>query len=62
MVENTPEEREEIVRIFMKALNVNGCQRVMEAVERIDPDFVAFALKRLEEAEKFPQRTTRTTS
>lgn len=40
------------MRIFMKALNVNGCQRVMEAVERFDPDFVAFGLKRLEEAKK----------
>lgn len=52
LVENTPEERGEIVRIFMKALDFNGCHRVMEAVERIDPGFVSFALKRLEEAEK----------
>lgn len=51
LIEDTPEKREEIVRVFMKAMGVNGCQSVMEAIEKIDPDFVSFALKRLEEAE-----------
>lgn len=50
LIEDISEQREVHVRMFMKAMDVNGCHSVIEHVERIDPGFAAFALKRLEEA------------
>ncbi|CAB1105429.1 unnamed protein product [Ectocarpus sp. CCAP 1310/34] len=50
LVEDTPEAREEAMDMFMGAMSANGCQRVMEAVETIDPGFVERGLDRLTEA------------
>ncbi|CAM9491192.1 unnamed protein product [Ectocarpus sp. 12 AP-2014] len=52
LVEQTPEEREETMDVFMKAMSNNECRRLMEAVERIDPGFVEWGLERLEEAKR----------
>lgn len=51
LVEDEWARREEKVRMFMKALGVNGCQRIMEAIERFDPGIIDFFLQRLEVAE-----------
>ncbi|CAB1121309.1 unnamed protein product [Ectocarpus sp. CCAP 1310/34] len=40
------------VRMFMEALDVNGCRRIMEAIERIDPGIIDFLLERLGRAER----------
>ncbi|CAM9300147.1 unnamed protein product, partial [Ectocarpus sp. 8 AP-2014] len=50
LVEDTPEERVETMDMFMGAMSANGCQRVMEAIETIDPGFVEWGLDRLTEA------------
>ena len=50
LVEDTPEEREEITHMFMGAMSANGCQTVMEAIEKIDPGFVEWGLDRLAKA------------
>lgn len=50
LVEDSPEQREKSVDMLMEALDANGCRRVMEAVERIDPGIVAFLMDGLVEA------------
>ena len=50
LVEDTPEEREETMDMFMGAMSANGCQRVMEAIEKVDPGFVEWGMDRLTEA------------
>lgn len=52
LVEQTSEEREETMGIFMEAMSNNGCRRLMEAIERIDPGFVEWGLGCLEEAKQ----------
>ena len=39
LVEDTPEEREETMDMFMGAMSANGRQRVMEAIDKVDPRF-----------------------
>lgn len=36
--------------IFMETMDVNGCQRVMQAIKNHNPDFVAWGLWRLKQA------------
>lgn len=55
MVEDKPPTREKKVRVFMKAMYMNGCQRVMEAIERIDPGIVDFCLEKLAGAQSTSQ-------
>lgn len=50
LVEDSPEEREETMDMFMGAMSANGCQRVMEAIGKVDPGFVDWGLDRLTEA------------
>ncbi|CAN0442364.1 unnamed protein product, partial [Pylaiella littoralis] len=51
LVEDSHEERERSLEMYMRLVRVNGMHPVMEAIDEIDPDFVEWGMKRLVEAE-----------
>ncbi|CAM9394521.1 unnamed protein product [Ectocarpus sp. 8 AP-2014] len=51
LVEDSPEERERSLEMYMRLVRVNGMFPVMKAIDEIDPDFVEWGMDRLVEAE-----------
>lgn len=50
LLDQTPEEREKTMDMFMAAMHKNGCRRLMDAVKKHDPDFVEWGKERLAKA------------
>ncbi|CAM9194572.1 unnamed protein product, partial [Ectocarpus sp. 13 AM-2016] len=50
LVDDSPEERERNIEIYMRLLYVNGIRPVMEAIDKIDPEFVDWGMERLADA------------
>ena len=51
LVEDSQEERERSLEMYMRLVRVNGMRPVMKAIEEIDPKFVEWGMTRLVEAE-----------